>query len=101
MAKTARISLTEAKKRLGELVKRSSYGNERFVLESHGKAQAAIVTVEDLQRLERSEIDWERGRKALMALRKIRESTKPVQWDSVEVIRAMREERDEQLLDLR
>ena len=38
------ISLTGAKQNLGELVKRTAYGGERFVLEFRGKARAALVS---------------------------------------------------------
>ena len=49
---THHISLTGAKQNLGELVKRTAYGGERFVLEFRGKARAALVSCEDLERLE-------------------------------------------------
>lgn len=104
MAKTTRYALTEAKHRFGELVKRSAFGGERFVLESRGKPQAAIVTYEDLRALERAEPDWERGKLALERLAQIREEIRAksgVQPDSSETIRRMRNERDEQLFGLR
>ncbi len=37
MAENNHVSLTEAKQRLGELVKRAAYGGERFVLEFRDK----------------------------------------------------------------
>ena len=43
---THHISLTGAKQNLGELVKRTAYGGERFVLEFRGKARAALVSCE-------------------------------------------------------
>jgi len=52
MAAKNHVSLTEAKQRLGELVKRAAYGGERIVLEFRDKPQAAIVSYEDLRRLE-------------------------------------------------
>ncbi len=44
---TNRISITEAKQRLGELVKRAAYGGERFLLQFRGKPQAAVVSYAD------------------------------------------------------
>ncbi len=40
------VSLTDAKQRLGELVKRAAYGGERIVLEFRGRPVAAIVPYE-------------------------------------------------------
>ncbi len=104
MATAKRISVTEAKQRLGELVKRTAYGGERFVLEFRGKPQAAIVSQEDLERLLKMEPDWGRGREALERLKELRERIKArtgVQPDSAEEVRRLREERDDQLLGLR
>jgi prevent-host-death family protein len=47
-----RVSQSEAKQRLGEIVKRVAYGGERIVLEFRGKPQAAIVSIADLEALE-------------------------------------------------
>ena len=38
---------------LGDLINRALYGSERFILTRHGKPAAAIVSIEDLNRLER------------------------------------------------
>lgn len=43
--------------RLSELMARAGYGGERFLIERRGRPLAALVGVEDLERLER-----ERGR---------------------------------------
>ncbi|HUF54179.1 MAG TPA: type II toxin-antitoxin system Phd/YefM family antitoxin [Dehalococcoidia bacterium] len=48
----ATVSQTEAKQRLGDLVKRVAYGGERIVLENRGKPQAALVSIADLEALE-------------------------------------------------
>ena len=52
---THHVPLTEAKQNLGELVKRTAYGNDRFILEFRGKPRAALVSFEDLERLQLSE----------------------------------------------
>ena len=48
---TSRISITEAKQNLGELVRRTAYGGERFILEFRGKPRAAIISYADLRAL--------------------------------------------------
>jgi prevent-host-death family protein len=53
--KTSRVSITEAKQNLGELVKRVAYGEERIALEFRGKPKAALVSWQDFQRLQKPE----------------------------------------------
>lgn len=99
---TESVSITEAKQRLGELVKRAAYGGERIVLEFRGKPQAAIVSYADLRKVE--ELRIEDGLDALRRLDEIRErirkrvGTLP---DSSEEIARMREERDAEIQGLR
>jgi prevent-host-death family protein len=47
-----KIRVTEAKAHLSELMARAGYGGERFVIERRGRPLAALVGVEDLERLE-------------------------------------------------
>lgn len=47
-----RIRVTEAKAHLSALMARVGYGGERFVIERRGRPLAALVRVEDLERLE-------------------------------------------------
>lgn len=47
------MSVAEAKKRLSELMSRVAYKGERFLIERRGKPMAALVSVEDLARLEK------------------------------------------------
>jgi prevent-host-death family protein len=49
---TKSISVAEAKARFSELVNRESYGGERFLIQRRGKPVGAIISVEDLARLE-------------------------------------------------
>ena len=46
-------SVADAKKNLSELMSRTAYNNERFLIQRHGKPMAALVSVEDLARLEK------------------------------------------------
>ena len=47
------ISTADVRRQLAELLNRSAYGKERFVVTRHGKKLVAIVPVEDLDLLER------------------------------------------------
>jgi prevent-host-death family protein len=50
---TEKIRVTEAKAHLSSLMARVGYGGERFLIERRGRPLAALVGVEDLERLER------------------------------------------------
>jgi prevent-host-death family protein len=47
----ARIATSDAREHLAELVNAVAYGGARIVLQRHGKNVAALVSIEDLQRL--------------------------------------------------
>jgi prevent-host-death family protein len=47
-----KVGVAEAKSRFSELVNRAAYGGERFLIERRGKPVGAIVSAEDLERLE-------------------------------------------------
>ncbi|WP_009633783.1 type II toxin-antitoxin system Phd/YefM family antitoxin [Synechocystis sp. PCC 7509] len=47
-----RTNLNEARDNLSDLVERVGYGQERIMLEQHGKPVAVIVSLEDINRLE-------------------------------------------------
>jgi prevent-host-death family protein len=49
---TKRISAAQAKAHFAALVARVAYGGEHFVIERRGKPIAALVSVDDLERLE-------------------------------------------------
>ena len=50
-----KVRVTEAKAHLSELMARVGYGGERFVIERRGRPLAALVAVEDLERLEKGD----------------------------------------------
>ena len=50
--KAKRISVAQAKAKLSELLARVAYGDEQYVIERRGKPVAALVSVEDLERLD-------------------------------------------------
>jgi prevent-host-death family protein len=49
-----RVSIGRVKRDISDLVNRVAYSGERIVLTSRGKPKAAIVSMEDYERLERS-----------------------------------------------
>jgi prevent-host-death family protein len=100
MQRTVHVSMTEAKQRFGEFVKRAVYGGERVIVEFRGKPQAMIVACETDKHLptaaeQLSQLD------RMIALSKQIEARTGVQPDSAEELRKLREERDEQLSGLR
>ena len=48
-----RVSIGQVKRDISELVNRVAYGGKRIVLTSRGEPQAALVRIEDYDRLER------------------------------------------------
>jgi prevent-host-death family protein len=51
-ARTKRIGAAQAKARLSELLARVAYGGDRYVIERRGKPVAALVSVDELERLD-------------------------------------------------
>ena len=62
-----RLNTTDAKKRLGSIVKRMAATKRRVVLTSHGKEVAAVVPIEDVRFLQQLEdrVDLDDARAAL------------------------------------
>jgi prevent-host-death family protein len=51
------VSIGRVKRDISDLVNRVAYGGERIVLTSRGKPKAAIVSIEDYERLEREKAE--------------------------------------------
>lgn len=51
----ATVSIGEVKRDISELVNRVAYGGERIVLTSRGKPKAALVNIDDYNRLQAQE----------------------------------------------
>ena len=101
---TNRISITEAKQRLGELVKRAAYGGERFLLQFRGKPQAAVVSYADfetLERLKRSPIGQEEVFERLRSLRERIAARTGEAFDAAREVDEVREKRLDRLAGLR
>jgi len=62
-----RIPATEAREKLADILNDVAFRGERVLLERHGKSIAAVVSVEDLELLERleDEMDLDAARKAI------------------------------------
>ncbi len=50
------MGVGDAKKRLSELMSRAAQGGERFLIRRRGKPVAALVSVDDLSRLEQEPV---------------------------------------------
>jgi prevent-host-death family protein len=61
------MTVAEAKNHFSDVLRRAEYGGERVVVERHGKPVAAIVSTDDLRRLEATDdaVDLEDARAAL------------------------------------
>lgn len=49
------VSISELKDGLSEFLNRAAYGRERIVVVSRGKPKAAVISIQDLERLEEME----------------------------------------------
>ncbi len=80
------VSVANAKSHLSELIAKSSFGHERFVITRRSKPVAALVSLKDLQIIEQHEerqglislagrwVDFEEVSSSLEDLRLLRES---------------------------
>ncbi len=61
------ISATDARANFQDIVRRAEYGGERVLIQRHGKTVAAVISIDDLKRLEAMEdaIDSEILRRAV------------------------------------
>jgi len=97
------ISATHARVKFGELMRYVVDGDETVIVERDGVPQIAILSIDSYRQLKGDEspwVQWEAN------LRQLHERIRAELGDqhlpsSVEIIRQMREERDEQLASLR
>lgn len=96
-----RASVAHAKNTLSSLINKVAYGKTRILLESRGKPKAALISAEDLERLEQLERGKETPEARFHILaqakalrRKIyRRRTKTLS-DSAKLLDRLREQRD-------
>ena len=103
------ISLSDFRRNLDEIVQRAALGHERIILTSNGDVIAAIVGIEDLERIQAAEqVDrrQEYMRQQLATLddaRLFREQLKAqsIYTDSTETLQEVREDRANDIAGLR
>src|SRR5437763_1745998 len=79
-----RVSTTDIRNDLANVVNRVAYGGERVVLDRRGKDVAAIVSMDDLRRLEEMENTfWSSEAEKALAEAK-RKSERPIPFEQVE-----------------
>ncbi len=59
------VGITQMRRELSMLINRVAFGRERIILQSRGRPKAALVSIEDLKRLQ--EMDGEAGRVPMAA----------------------------------
>ena len=96
-----KASIAHAKNTLSSLINKVAYGKIRVLLESRGKPKAALVSTEDLERLERLEAGEGTSEVRLHILahaqalrRKIKRRRKKLLPDSADLLNRLREKRD-------
>jgi prevent-host-death family protein len=102
-----RVAIGTVKRDISELVNRVAYGGERIVLTSRGKPKAALVSLQDYERLEREAAEhslerwraWVAKSDALAADILARRGGEPIDVDALwDAVRADREARDADIL---
>ena len=74
---TKRISAAQAKAHLSDLMAQVAYGGEHYVIERRGKPLAALVSVDDLERLQQGRATSARPQGALAIVGAWREVDDP------------------------
>ena len=105
-----RISAADLHLKVGQVISRIQYAGERFIIERRGVPVAAVVSIEDLYRLERGELERYPTRAERMAALRMADMSRQMILaerngvplpDSVDLIRELREDRDLEVSDLR
>jgi prevent-host-death family protein len=96
-----KASVAHAKNTLSSLINKVAYGKTRILLESRGKPKAALISTEDLERLERleagegtAEVHLHILTQAQVLRRKIQRRRKKLLPDSADLLNRLREKRD-------
>ena len=105
------VGIAEIKRSISTIVNRVAFGRERIVLTSRGRPKAALVSIEDLQKLESLEKTTfppsrAQQKAALAMAQAVREMTLARRGgvpfsDVADDLRRLREERDLELAGLR
>jgi len=104
------VGIAEVKRNISTLINRVAFGRERIILTSRGKPKAALISIEDLRKLERLEkmesTSYAERKAALGMAKAVREMTLARRGgvpfpDVSEDIRTLREERDLEITGVR
>ena len=99
------VTLTDFKQNLGDIINRAAYGGERIVLLARGKPRAALISIEDLERL----LSWEQNDNTsrnlqeqldLLAEMSLLRSQMVERTNSAETLHEVREERSSDLMGM-
>ena len=97
-----RVSIGELKRDLSGVINQAAYGQHRIIIVSRGKPKAAIVSLEELERLRQAAGDVkDRNRAWLARADALRQRTARRQEDAVALLRELREERLDDILGVR
>jgi len=103
-----KASVAHAKNTLSSLINKVAYGKTRVLLESRGKPKAALISTEDLEKLERLEQGKDSPEERFQTLaqarnlrRKIFRRRKRTVSNSAQVLDRLRKERDRDLSNMR
>ncbi len=96
-----KASIAQAKNTLSSLINRVAYGKTRILLESRGKPKAALISTEDLERLERLDQGKDSPEARMLILaharalrRRIYRRHRKTLSDSARLLDRLREKRD-------
>lgn len=109
MAMNAHLGVAEVKQHISNIINRVAYGGERIIITSRGKPKAAIISMDDLRLLEVADHELrERRASAWGWLARIDELRERIGArvggelpDSTQLLREIREGRDDEILGLR
>jgi len=97
-----RISIGELKRDLSGVINQAAYGKERIVIVSRGKPKAAMIGMEDLERLQRINSYDREAQIAWLARTRQWQAAHGIEpQDSAEILRQLREERVDEILGVR
>ena len=97
-----KLNIRKARERFSEVVNLAAIKGERIILLAKNKPKAAIISLRDLEQLEKPSFEKAKKRAQIERIGRIREriSRKGKTIDSAAVLRKLREERVERLSSL-
>ena len=81
------MGVSEARESFAELVNRAAYGHERVLVARRGRPIAAIVSIEDVELLER--VEDELDRQAALEAQADPENAETIPWERIKADRGL------------